>query len=44
MFLLDVFSNKIAKGMSNIYYREKLTFSKLAGKVHFSEKKFEEVR
>ena len=28
--------------MSNIYYWEKLTFSKLVGKVNFSERKFEE--
>ena len=29
--------------MSNIYYLEKLTFSKLVGKVNFSEGKFEEM-
>ena len=29
--------------MSNIYYWEKLAFSKLAGQVNFSEKKFEEM-
>ena len=29
--------------MSNIYYWEKLTFSKLVGKVNFSERKFEEM-
>ena len=29
--------------MSNIYYWEKLTFSKLLGKVNFSERKFEEM-
>ena len=28
--------------MSSIYYWEKMTFSKLAGKVNFSERKFEE--
>ena len=28
-------------GMSNIYNWEKLTFSKLVGKVNFSERKFE---
>ena len=30
--------------MSNIYYWEKLTFSKLFGKVDFSERKFEEMQ
>ena len=34
---------KIGKGMSNIYYWQKLTFSKLFGKVNFSERKFEEM-
>ena len=29
--------------MSNIYYWEKLTFSKLAGKVNFSKRKFKEM-
>ena len=29
--------------MSNIYYREKLTLSKLAGIVNFTERKFEEL-
>ena len=33
----------ISKGMSNIYYREKLTFSKPVGKGTFSERKFEEM-
>ena len=33
----------IGKGMSNIYYCEKLAFSKLVGKVNFSERKFEEM-
>ena len=33
---------QIGKGMSNNYYWEKLTFSKLAAKANFSEKKFEE--
>ena len=33
----------IGKGISNIYYWEKLTFSKLARKVNFSERKFEEM-
>ena len=31
----------IGKGMSNIYYWEKMTFSKLVGKVNFSERKSE---
>ena len=29
--------------MSNIYYWEKLAFSKLVGKVNFSERKFDEM-
>ena len=29
--------------LSNIYYWEKMTFSKLARKVNFSERKFEEM-
>ena len=33
----------IGKGMSNIYHWEKMTYSKLAGKVNFSERKFEEM-
>ena len=33
----------IGKGMSNIYYWEKLKFSKLVGQVKFSERKFEEM-
>ena len=33
----------ISKGISNIYYWERLTFSKSAGKVNFSERKFEEM-
>ena len=47
--LFDVFNGcsvvkkSIGKGMSNIYYREKLMFSKLVGKVNFSERKFEEM-
>ena len=32
----------MGKEMSNIYYWEKLTFSKLVWKVNFSERKFEE--
>ena len=31
----------IGKGMSNIYYWEKLAFSKLGRKVNFCERKFE---
>ena len=34
----------IGKGMSNIYYREKLTFSKLVAKGNFSERKFKEMQ
>ena len=34
---------QIVKGMSNIYYWEKLKFSKLVGKVNFPERKFEEM-
>ena len=47
--LFDIFNwcslvkKQIGKGMSNIYYWEKLTFSKLVGKVNFSERKFEEM-
>ena len=33
----------IGKGMSNICYWEKLTFSKVVGKVNFSERNFEEM-
>ena len=33
----------IGERMSNIYYWEKLTFSKIVGKVNFSERKFEEM-
>ena len=46
--LFDVFNGcslvkkQIGKEMLNIYYWEKLTFSKLVGKVNFSEIKFEE--
>ena len=45
VLLFDVFNGSsvvkkyIGKGMSNIYYWEKLTFSKLVGKVNFSERK-----
>ena len=46
VLLFDVFNGYslvkkyIGKGMSNIYYWEKLTFSKLVGKVNYSERKF----
>ena len=49
VLLFDVFAGwflvkkKIGKGMSDIYYWEKLTFSKLVGKVNFFERKFEEI-
>ena len=49
VLLFDVFSgyslekNQIGKGISNIYYWEKLTISKLVRKVNFSERKFEEM-
>ena len=49
VLLFDVFNGyslvkkQIGKGMSSIYYWEKLTFSKLVGKVNFSERKFEEM-
>ena len=49
VLLFDVFNGcsfvkkQIGKGMSNIYCWEKLTFSKLVGKVNFSERKFEEM-
>ena len=34
---------QIGKEMSNIYYWEQLMFSKLVEKVHFLERKFEEM-
>ena len=37
------FSTQIGNRMSDIYYWEKLTFSKLVGKVNLSERKFEEM-
>ena len=49
VLLFDVFNGcslvkkQAAKGMWNNYYWEKLTLSKLAGKVNVSEKKFEEM-
>ena len=47
--LFDVFNGcswvkkLIVKGMSNIYYWEKLTFSKFVGKANFLGKKIEEI-
>ena len=43
MFLSEEINRLISKGMSNIYYWEKLTFSKLAGKENLSKRKFEEM-
>ena len=49
VLLFDVFNvcslvkESIVRGMSNIYYWEKLTFSKLVGKVNLLERKFEEI-
>ena len=43
MFFSKEMNRLISKGMSNIYYWEKLTFSKLVGKVNFSERRFEEM-
>ena len=49
VLLFDVFNGyslvkkQIGKGMSSIYYWEKLTFSKPIGKLNFSERKFEEM-
>ena len=43
MFFSEEINMLISKGMSNICYWEKLTFSKLVGKVNFSERKFEEM-
>ena len=40
VLLFDVFNGF---SLSNIYYWEKLTFAKLAGKVNFSGRKFEEM-
>ena len=48
--LFDVFNGcslvkkYICKGISNIYYWEKRTFSKLVGKVNFSERKSEKMQ
>ena len=49
VLLFDVFNGCsflkkwTGKGMSNIYYWEKGTFSKLVGNVNFSERKCEEM-
>ena len=49
VILFDVFNGcslvkkKTVNGKLNIYYWEKLTFSKLVGKVYFSGRKFEEM-
>ena len=49
VLLFDVFNGYslvkkwIRKRMSKIYFWEKLTFSKLAGKVNFLERKFKEM-
>ena len=43
MFLSKEINRLIGKVMSNIYYWEKLMFSKLVGKVNLSERKFEEM-
>ena len=43
MFFSKEINNLISKGMSNIHFWEKLMFSKLVGRVHFSERKFEEM-
>ena len=50
VLLFDVFNGfslvkkQICKGMSNIYYWEKLTFLKFVAKVKFSERKFEDMQ
>ena len=43
MFFSKEINRLISKGMPNIYYWEILAFSKLIGKVYFSERKFEEM-
>ena len=43
MFISKKINRLINKGMSNIYYWEKLTLPKLVGKVNSSELKFEEI-
>ena len=43
MFFGKEINRLIGKRMSNIYYWEKLTFSKLIGKVNFLERRFEEM-
>ena len=42
MFFSKGINMLLSKGMSNIYYWEKLTFSNFVGKVNFLERKFEE--
>ena len=41
MFSSKEINGLITKGMSNVYYWEKLAFPKLAEKVNFLERKFE---
>ena len=43
MFFSKEINTLISKGMSNIYNWEKLSFSKLVGKVNFLERKLEEI-
>ena len=43
MFFGKEITRLIGKGMSNIYCWEKLTFSKLVGKVNFLERRYEEM-
>ena len=43
MFFSKEINRLISKRMWNIYYWEKLKFSKFIGKVNFSEGKFEEM-
>ena len=43
MFFDKEINKLISKGISNIYYWEKLPFSKIVGKVNLSERKFEEL-
>ena len=49
ILLFDIFNGcssvkkEIGKGMANIYYWEKQTFSKLIGRVNFSKIFFEEM-
>ena len=43
MFFSKEINRLTSKEMSNIYYWQKLTFSKLVGKVNLSERKLEEM-